>query len=94
MPHLRSYKTSVTAGELSDDLLGRSDLRAYENGARRLHNVFIRPTGGVSRRAGLRFVDTARGPGRLISFEFNVEQVYLLVLADHVLDQTTWRDII
>lgn len=86
MPHLRSYKTSFTAGELSDDLLGRTDLRAYENGARRLRNVFILPTGGVSRRAGLRFVDTARGPGRLISFEFNVEQVYLLVLADQVLD--------
>lgn len=86
MPHVRSTKTNFTAGELSDQLLGRSDLRAYENGARRLHNVFIHPTGGVSRRAGLRYVDTARGPGRLISFEFNVEQVYLLVLADKILD--------
>ena len=47
MPRLRSSKTSFTAGELSEELLGRSDLRAYENGARRLRNVFIRPTGGV-----------------------------------------------
>lgn len=86
MPHVRSYKSSFTAGELSDDLLGRSDLRAYGNGARTLHNVVIHPTGGVSRRPGLRFVNSARGPGRLINFEFNVEQVYLLILYDRILD--------
>lgn len=86
MAHGRSYKTSFTAGELSPELLGRTDLRAYDNGARRLRNVFIHPTGGVFRRWGLRFVDMAKGPGRLIAFEFNVEQVYLIVLTDHALD--------
>jgi hypothetical protein len=73
-------KTSFTAGELSLDMLGRGDLGAYANGAKRLRNVFIAATGGVSRRAGLRYVDTARGPGRLIAFEFNTEQTYLLVV--------------
>jgi hypothetical protein len=78
-------KTSFTAGELSMDMLGRGDLAAYANGAMKLRNVFIAPTGGVSRRAGLRTVDTARGPGRLIPFEFNTEQSYLLVVtAGHV----------
>lgn len=45
----RRIKTSFTAGELAPELLGRSDLRAYENGARKLRNVVILPTGGLSR---------------------------------------------
>lgn len=74
-------KTNFTAGELSLDMLGRGDLAAYGNGAKRLRNVFIAPIGGVSRRPGLRHVDMARGKGRLIAFEFNTEQTYLLVLS-------------
>ncbi|MCA1908918.1 MAG: hypothetical protein LDL39_11215, partial [Magnetospirillum sp.] len=79
-------KTNFTAGELSLDMLGRGDLSAYANGAKRLRNVFIAPIGGVSRRSGLRHVDNARGRGRLIAFEFNTEQTYLLVLTDLHLD--------
>lgn len=79
-------KTSFTAGELDAEMMGRGDLGAFANGARRLRNVVIAPTGGVSRRAGLRYVDTARGPGRLIGFEFNTEQTYLMVLTDGQLD--------
>ncbi|MDB5491201.1 MAG: hypothetical protein JWO78_1050 [Micavibrio sp.] len=86
MSRIRQIKTTFTAGEISRSLLGRGDLRAYDNGAMTLRNVFIQPTGGVTRRAGTRYVDTARGPGRLISFEFNTEQVYLLVLTAGKLD--------
>jgi hypothetical protein len=75
-------KTNFTAGELSLDMLGRGDLSAYANGALTLTNVFIAPIGGVSRRHGTRFVDRARGPGRLIAFEFNTEQTYLMILTD------------
>ncbi|MBF0326551.1 MAG: hypothetical protein HQL42_15975 [Alphaproteobacteria bacterium] len=75
-------KTNFTAGELSLDMLGRGDVAAYGNGARTLRNVFIAPIGGVSRRFGTRFIDQARGPGRLIAFEFNTEQTYLVVLTD------------
>ena len=39
------------SGELDPRLLGRSDLRAYENGAARLRNVLVETTGGV--RLGL-----------------------------------------
>lgn len=73
-------KTTFTAGEVTPELLGRGDLRAYDNGALKLRNVFIQPTGGVSRRSGLRFIDNVAGRGRLISFEFNTEQTYLLVV--------------
>lgn len=80
MTLIRQVKTNFTAGEVNRDLLGRADLRLYENGALALRNLFIFPTGGVTRRSGLSYIDTADGDGRLISFEFNTEQTYLLVL--------------
>ncbi len=86
MTSLTQSKTTFTAGEVAPELLGRGDLRAYDNGALRLRNVFIQPTGGVTRRAGLRYVDTVAAAGRLIAFEFNTEQTYLLVLSALRLD--------
>jgi hypothetical protein len=82
MTRIREIKTTFTAGEVSPDLLGRGDLRAYENGALSLTNVFIKPTGGVTRRAGLAYIDTADGAGKMIPFEFNTQQTYLLVITD------------
>lgn len=82
MTRIREIKTTFTAGEVSRDLLGRGDLRAYDNGALTLRNVFINPTGGVTRRAGLAYVDTAAGDGKLIAFEFSTEQTYLLAITD------------
>lgn len=86
MTRLHQIKTNFSAGEISRLLLGRGDLRAYDNGALTLENVFIHPTGGVSRRAGLAFADTARGPGRLVAFEFNTQQTYLLAFSAGVVD--------
>ena len=80
MAGARTLKTSFTAGEVAPELLGRPDLRAWANGARRLRNVFIQPTGGLVRRPGLRHVAALPGPARLIAFEFNTEQTYLLAL--------------
>lgn len=86
MTRIRQVKTNFTAGEVSPELLGRGDLRAYDNGALALRNLFIFPTGGVTRRAGLAYVDTAAGNGRLIAFEFNSQQTYLLALTDEQID--------
>jgi len=86
MTRARQVKTNFTAGEVSKELLGRGDLRAYNNGALTLRNLFIFPTGGVTRRAGLQFIDEVDGDGRLISFEFNTQQTYLLVLTANQID--------
>ncbi len=86
MVRLRTYKTNFTAGEISPRLLGRGDLRAYDNGAKSLTNIFIHPTGGVRRRPGLRYLDTLPGKTRLIAFEFNTEQVYLLAFSAAKMD--------
>ena len=79
-------KTTFTAGEVSPELLGRGDLRAYDNGALALRNVFINPTGGVKRRFGLGYIDSAAGDGKLIAFEFNTQQTALLVITDGQID--------
>lgn len=86
MTRVRQVKTNFTSGEVSSDLLGRGDLRAYENGAAALRNLFIYPTGGVTRRAGLRYIDAVDGNGRLIPFEFNTDQTYLVVLTASQID--------
>lgn len=80
-----SIKTNFTAGQVSQNLLGRGDLKIYENGARHLENVIIHPTGGVSRRRGLKYISQTDKPARLIPFEFNTEQIYLLCLTDNQL---------
>jgi hypothetical protein len=82
MPKLTVAKNNFTAGEIAPDLWGRADLQGYTNGAARLRNVMLRPTGGVTRRPGLRHVAQLLGVStvRLLSFAFNTEQTYLLAL--------------
>lgn len=86
MSRARIVKTNFTGGEVTPFLRGRADLSAYENGAARLKNVFVHPTGGATRRPGFRYIATARGPGRLLAFEFNTEQTYLFVLTGGWID--------
>ncbi|NQZ14813.1 MAG: hypothetical protein HRT94_08350 [Alphaproteobacteria bacterium] len=86
MTKITQVKTNFSTGEVSDSLLGRGDLRAYANGALTLQNLFIYPTGGVTRRAGLRYIGSASGNGRLIPFEFNTQQTYLLVVTANNID--------
>lgn len=89
MTGLQSFKNNFTAGEISPELYGRPDLASYANGAAELLNVLIRPTGGVTRRPGLRHVlalPPEAGSGlRLAAFDFNNRQTYLLVFLDHQL---------
>lgn len=86
MADLLTTQTNFSSGELSPFLFGRGDLRAYENGAAKLRNVLVHPAGGLTRRPGLRYIATARGDGKLISFEFNTEQVYLIVFSHKAID--------
>ena len=82
MSNLRQVKTNFTAGCIGRNLYGRGDLSIFENGARTLENVIIQPTGGVSRRKGLALIDTLPQRARLIPFEFNTEQIYLICISE------------
>ena len=79
---LTAVKTNFTSGEIAEELYGRGDLSVYENGARVLENVIIKPSGGVSRRSGLKKIAELSGKTRLIPFEFNTEQKYVLCLSN------------
>lgn len=73
--------TNFTAGELSPRLNGRSDLTKYFNGCETLENFLIHPHGGATRRPGTRFVaevKTSSLQTRLVPFQFNVTQAYVL----------------
>lgn len=72
---------SFSAGELSPDLYGRVDLDHYQIGLRVLRNFFVNYHGGVSSRPGTRFLAEVKDSSRftrLIPFQFNTEQTYVL----------------
>lgn len=85
MADLRAYQPSFTAGELSPALGARVDLAKYGTGLRTALNVFIHPHGGVSNRAGTEFIREVKNSAnraRMIPFQFNTEQSYILEFGD------------
>jgi len=76
-------QTQFTAGELDPRLAARHDYDGYYKGAQTLTNVICLGQGGVKRRPGMKYIDTiGHSKARLVTFEFNVTQTYLLVFAD------------
>lgn len=81
MTNLRAYQPSFTAGVLSPALWARVDLSKYGSGLKTAVNLFIHPHGGASNRAGLEFIREVKASAnnaRLIPFQFNTEQSYIL----------------
>src|SRR5690606_20265044 len=81
MAELRAYQPSFTSGELSPALWARVDLAKYATGLKTALNLFIHAHGGASNRAGFEFireVKTSSLATRLIPFQFNTEQSYIL----------------
>ena len=73
--------TNFTAGEITPKLFGRTDIAKYDNGAETIENFLVEPHGGLTRRPGTRFVSEVKNSSnqvRLIPFEFNVTQAYVL----------------
>jgi hypothetical protein len=83
-------QTNFSAGELDPRMLGRSDLRSFENGAAKLRNVVVETTGGVRRRPGMAYLATVAGPGRLVDLEIGPGLAYLLAFSDFQVD--VYRD--
>ena len=72
---------AFNGGEVGYDFFGRSDHARYEAGCAVLENFVCQPVGSATRRPGTRFVAAAKYPTRpvrLLRFEFNVEQSYIL----------------
>ena len=81
MARVHPIQTNFTRGEISPRLIGQVDLSAYKNSVETLENMTVFPQGGATRRGGTRFVTEVKDSSavtRLIPFEFNVEQAYVL----------------
>ncbi len=71
---------SFASGELAPSLYARVDLARYQTGLRLCRNFIVMPYGGIKNRPGTVFITPtkANGKARLIPFEFNDEQTYVL----------------
>ena len=80
MAKATASQASFIAGELDPRLAARIDVESYAKGAETLTNVICLGQGGVKRRPGMKYIDTiAESEVRLVKFEFNITQTYLLV---------------
>jgi len=73
--------TNFTGGTFSPRLYGRVDLSKYYNACRTIQNMIVHPHGGASRRFGTVYVaeiKTSTDIARIIPFQFNVEQAYMM----------------
>jgi hypothetical protein len=85
MARTHPIQTNFTAGELSPKLFGQTNLDKYSNGVETLENMTVFPQGGATRRSGSRFICEVKNSAnttRLIPFEFNDEQAYVLEFGD------------
>jgi hypothetical protein len=81
MARVHPFQTNFTAGELTPKLAGQVDFKKYNNGVEVLENMTVFPQGGATRRYGTKFVAEVKDSSkitRLIPFEFNIEQSYIL----------------
>ena len=85
MARVHPFQTNFTSGELTQKLAGQVDFKKYNNGVATMENMTVFPQGGTSRRYGSRFVGEVKNSAnatRLIPFEFNVTQSYILEFGD------------
>lgn len=81
MPKVSKAFSTFAAGEITPKLFGRTDLGKYDSGVATLENFLVQPHGGVTRRPGTQFIAEVKNSAnavRLVPFEFNVEQAYVL----------------
>lgn len=72
--------TNFASGELSQNLNGRVDIQQYYQGAARIENFDIIPTGGIRRRPGTQRIAELSDNNRIIPFIVNKDYVYILEL--------------
>lgn len=80
--------TNFASGELSQNLNGRVDLRQYYQGAAKIENFEIIPTGGIKRRVGTQRIGQLSGNSRIIPFIVDRNAVYVFEIGLSVIYHT------
>ena len=87
MPRFVDIQTNFSTGELDPLLRARIDLAQYNNALAKATNVLIQPQGGLRRRPGLKHIaelpSAAANGVRLVPFEFNVDDSYMLCFTNN-----------
>lgn len=78
MARATPMQASVNGGEISPLMMGRVDQNVYSIAAEKMENFVPLIQGPMLKRSGIRHVETAKGPHRLIPFEFNTTQAYMI----------------
>lgn len=80
-----AVQTTLNNGEISPSSLGRFDVAKYANSLKKMENFLPHQLGGASFRPGTRYVGEVKDSSartRLIPFQFNTAQAYILELGD------------
>lgn len=79
------YQASLTGGEMSPSLGGRTDLARYQTSAKTVRNWIVQKEGGITNRSGFEFINetkTSAKTSRLIPFQFSTIQTYVIEVGD------------
>jgi len=83
MSRIIQIQNDFTAGEIDPKLRARTDIAQYKSALTTAKNVSIQPQGGAVRRDGTKFIAAldagAANAVRMVSFEFSVNDSYMLV---------------
>lgn len=80
---IRKIQQSFDGGEISPWLDGRTDLAKYASSCRLVENFIPLPQGGLLKRPGRRYLGplpSAATSGKLVEFEVQLNQSYILVI--------------
>lgn len=95
---ITQIKPSFVAGELSPSIWGRTDYAKWAIGASVMRNMFVNYRGPASSRAGFLYCVTSLTPAsasslppKLVSFQFNIFQSYMLEFGVSPLGQSYMR---
>lgn len=78
---IKVVRRAFNAGEVSALFKWRNDVEKHGSACEVLENFYVSPLGGISRRAGTKFLRSIGGAGdavRLIPFEYNRDSAYVL----------------
>ena len=78
-----TMQPSFSGGELAPSLHARVDLAKYATGLKTCRNFLVQAHGGIANRTGTKFISETKNSAkttRLIPFEFNTTQTYVLEL--------------
>ena len=74
-------QSNLSGGEVSEAIAARVDIDKYKTSVYKAENFFVQIHGGLTNRPGLEYVAPSKTPStsvRLIPFEFNTTQTYIL----------------